>query len=424
MTETVLVCGAGMVGTAIALELQRRGMTVTLLDRREPGLETSHGNAGIITRTSLVPINNPMLWQQLPKLMLNQYASMRYHLGFMLKNMGWATRFLLRARSSAFKATAKSLFDLIGLSRSEHERLINEAGAQHLVQDDGWLFLYRSKADFDKAASLRQTYGQFGLNMEMLGKDDIAAMEPGLNPIFAQGLWIRDTRSIRDPSALVQAYAKLFVARGGRIAQADLSTIDQRGDGWQVKTASGTSFSAGKLVIALGPWSKDFLARFGFKIPMGYERGYHMHYSGAGSGELAGEVTKLSRPIYDVSAGYVLAPMRGGYRLCTGVELADINDEKNFAQLALAEASARQALRLGERQLDEPWMGCRPTVPDCRPVIGGAPGQKDLFFAFGHQHIGLNTGPGTAKLLADRIEGRDNKMQSEPFRPERFIHPI
>jgi len=423
MTESVLVCGAGMVGTSIALELQRRGMKVTLLDRREPGLETSHGNAGIITRTSLVPINNPMLWQQLPKLMLNQSASMRYNLGFMLRNIGWAIRLLLHARPSAFERTAKALFELIDLSRSEHERLICEAGAQHLVQDDGWLFLYRSKSDFDKAAFLRQTYERFGLDMEWLGKADIASMEPGLKPIFEQGLWIRDPRSIRDPAALVQAYATLFAARGGCIAQADLATILQDADGWHVKASDGTSFAADKVVIALGPWSKDFLARFGFHVPMGYERGYHMHYSGSDGGEGADEVTGLSRPIYDVSAGYVLAPMRGGLRLCTGVELADIDAPKSFAQLELAEASARQAVTLGERRLDEPWMGCRPTMPDCRPVIGAAPGQKDLYFAFGHQHIGFNTGPGTAKILADQIEGRDNKMQSEPFRPERFIHP-
>ncbi|WP_114009183.1 NAD(P)/FAD-dependent oxidoreductase [Cohaesibacter intestini] len=423
MTESVLVCGAGMVGTSIALELQRRGMKVTLLDRREPGLETSHGNAGIITRTSLVPINNPMLWQQLPKLMLNQSASMRYKLGFMLKNTGWAIRFLLHARPSAFERTAKALFDLIELSRSEHARLIKEAEAQHLVQDDGWLFLYRSMKDFNNAAFLRQTYQRFGLDMQMLEKGDIAAMEPGLKPIFEQGVWIRDTRSIRDPSALVQAYAKLFVTRGGTLAKANLVAIEQSADRWHVKASDGEHFSADKLVIALGPWSKDFLARFGFQVPMGYERGYHMHYSGSGRGEGTDEVTELSRPIYDVSAGYVLAPMRGGLRLCTGVELADIDAEKNFAQLELAEASARQAVTLGERQLDEPWMGCRPTMPDCRPVIGAAPGQKDLYFAFGHQHIGVNTGPGTARILADQIEGREHKLQSEPFRPERFIRP-
>ena len=142
------------------------------------------------------------------------------------------------------------------------------------------------------------------------------------------------------------------------------------------------------------------------------------------SGSASDENRTLTRPIYDVSAGYVLAPMQQGLRLCTGVELTDINDEKNFTQLDLAERAARQATDLGERKLDEVWMGSRPTMPDCRPVIGPAPGQKDLFFAFGHQHIGFNTGPGTAKILADQIQGRNNKTLSDPFRPERFINPL
>ena len=420
MAESVLVCGAGMVGVSIALELQRRGMDVTLLDRKEPGLETSHGNAGIITRTSLVPINNPTLWRQLPKLLLNQSASFRYNLSFMIRNMGWATGFLSRARQGAFEKTAKALFDLIELSRGEHQRLIAEAGADHMFHDDGWFFLYRNEADYENAAFLRETYSQYGIAMEEFGEQDITAFEPGLKPIFKRGVWIRDTRSIRDPSKLVQSYAKLFASRGGAIKQCELATLSNGKDRWQITDTSGTSLKADKLVIALGPWSKDFLARFGYKIPMGYERGYHMHYTGASMGENQA----LARPIYDVSAGYVLAPMQEGLRLCTGVELTDISDKKNFAMLDMAEESARQAVDLGERTLDEAWMGSRPTMPDCRPVIGSAPGQAGLYFAFGHQHIGFNTGPGTAKILADQIEGRDNKSQSEPFRPERFIHPI
>lgn len=419
MTHSVLVCGAGMVGVCIALELQRRGMSVTLLDRREPGMETSHGNAGIITRTSLSPINNPTLWGQLPKLMLNRSNSMRYNPAYMLRNTRWGLSFLSHARTSTYETTAQALFDLIELSRAEHERLRGEANTSHLLHDDGWIFLYRNAADFDGASFTRNAYQQFGIEMQMLEPRDIAALEPGLKPIFAKGVWIKDTRSVQTPTKLVQAYADLFVQRGGSLERFALKTLEGSADGWTATSENGRIRQADKAVVALGPWSKSFLERMGYRIPMGFERGYHMLYSGPQ--EDGGHT--VSRPYYDVSAGYVMAPMDGGLRLCTGVELTELDAPKNFTQLVSAEKSASQAVDLGHRMLDEPWVGSRPTMPDCRPVIGPAPGQASLYFAFGHQHIGFNTGPGTARILADQIEGRDNHKKAEPFKPERFILP-
>nr|WP_321455534.1 FAD-binding oxidoreductase [uncultured Cohaesibacter sp.] len=419
MNKKVLVCGAGMVGVSIALELQRRGMDVTLVDRREPGMETSHGNAGIITRTSLVPINNPTLWGQLPKLMLNRSTSFRYSNLFMMKNIGWGLGFLRRATKSGFEQTSKALYDLIELSRGEHARLKEEAGAGHLFHDEGWLFVYRSLKDYQSAAFTHGVYRDHGLDMDVIEEGDIQAYDPGLKPIFKKGLWVKDTWSVRDPTTLVTAYANLFMARGGRIETANLATLKEENGGWVATAEDGALLTADQAVIALGPWSRNFLSRLGYHVPMGYERGYHMLYSGPQHGE----GVRVSRPYYDVSGGYVLAPMQNGLRICSGVELTDLDAPKNFQQLNAAEASARQAIDLGERMLPEPWMGSRPTMPDCRPVIGPAPGRKGLYFAFGHQHVGFNTGPGTAKILADQIEGRENNKQAEPFLPDRFILP-
>ena len=75
---SVAVLGAGMVGVATALALQKKGFQVTLLDSRAPGEETSYGNAGVIARSSLMPFNNPSLFGNLPTLLKNQSASFRY----------------------------------------------------------------------------------------------------------------------------------------------------------------------------------------------------------------------------------------------------------------------------------------------------------------------------------------------------------
>lgn len=86
--NTVLVIGGGIVGVSCALELQRRGDQVVLVDRKEPGSETSYGNAGVFSISSLVPFNNPDLFGKLPKLLKNQGAGLRYDCGYLMQMAG------------------------------------------------------------------------------------------------------------------------------------------------------------------------------------------------------------------------------------------------------------------------------------------------------------------------------------------------
>ena len=85
-SQRFAVLGAGMVGVACALELQARGHLVTLIERTRPAAETSHGNAGVVARSSLMPLNNPGLWAQLPTLLKNRSAALRYNPGFLMRH--------------------------------------------------------------------------------------------------------------------------------------------------------------------------------------------------------------------------------------------------------------------------------------------------------------------------------------------------
>lgn len=76
---------------------------------------------------------------------------------------------------------------------------------------------------------------------------------------------------------------------------------------------------------------------------------------------------------------------------------------------------------MGQALEPAPWMGSRPTLPDSRPIIGAMPGQRNLWLAFGHQHIGFSTGPGTGAILAALMRGDDAPVDARPFRAERFL---
>ncbi|MDT4822454.1 D-amino acid dehydrogenase [compost metagenome] len=415
MGKQVVVLGAGIVGVCCALELLRRGMSVTLVDRQEPGRETSLGNAGVIARSSLMPFNHPGLWAQLPRLLKNDTVQFRYRWNYLAKNLGWATRFLLNARPSVFRETVAALDGLIRVSAPEHLRLLGEAGALHRLRDTGWMLLYRSEQAWNGSELARRTFAQYDVPAQALNAAEVAEVEPALSPIFPRALWIQGSYSVDDPHEVTAAYADLFRRRGGAFTQMAAGAIRRDGQRWTIQGGhDSASLSADRLVVALGPWSKSLLKTAGIDLPLAFERGYHMHYSGL-------EGASLSRPVHDTGGGYVLSPMARGLRLTTGVELGACEAPARPEQLDLAEAHAREAFPLDRRLDKHAWLGRRPTLPDSRPMIGQAPRHPGLWLALGHQHIGFSTAPGTARILGELMCEEGATARHRAFRPERFL---
>lgn len=413
--QQVVVLGAGMVGIACALSLRQRGMQVTVIDPLGPGAATSHGNAGVLARSSLMPFNHPRLWSQLPGLLRGRSPGFRYDPLAMLGQWCWGLSFLSHAREQAFRETTSALDALIRHSGELHRGWMDAAGIAHRRRDEGWLFLYRSEAGFEAGAFGRETLARFGVATAALAPHELHDLEPHLRPIFRKALWVKDASSVDSPGEVVRAYARWLQALGGQLEATAATRLQRDNGGWSVGTADGRSLRADQVVVALGPWSRDFLRQqFGLKLPMGFERGYHRHFTPTPG-------ATLNRPVYDTAAGYVLAPMAQGLRLTSGVELNAQHAPPRPAQLDAAERAAREALPLGNRTTEPDWLGSRPTLPDSRPMVGACPGQPGVWLALGHQHIGFSTGPGTGELLSQLMLGEPTTLDPNPFRPQRFL---
>jgi len=412
----VAVFGAGMVGVSCAWALRMRGWQVTLYDAQAPGSATSGGNAGLLAGSSFIPFNNPSLWAQLPALMGNQTPKLRYVPSYVAGRAWRLGQFVWHAREPDFQATAQALHGLISRSRALHAQWMAWAGCGSLRRDHGWLMLYRSAAARAGAEWSAGLYRQNGIAHQWLNAQELTALEPAIQPgVFHSALWVQDASAISDPGALVRAYAQALVAAGGRIEQRRLHALRPSSPGWQADTDQGV-VQAAQVVLALGPWSDAHLRPLGIQLPLIHERGQHQHLAYAAT-------HRLSRPVNDSAAGYVLSPMAQGYRLTTGVELnrqAAPVSVRAQDQLAQALSAARQAIATGAPSGASPWLGARPTLPDSRPMIGPAPKHPGLWLALGHQHIGLSTGPATGELLAGMMSGESTALNPQPFRPDRF----
>ena len=407
----VIVLGAGMVGVCTALELQKRGLSVVLVDRKEPGSETSHGNAGVLNRGSIVPLNNPALLRQLPAMLLGRKPGLTYRADYLVANTLPLMRFASLCRWPQTRRRASALHQLIDRSAQLFPGLMADAGAAARLATDGWLKLYRSSSVPADTSVERRLLDEHAVRYTVLGRGDISDLEPTLSGVHSNGLWIQDTAALDDPGETVRALARSFVRRGGTLYRG--AAVQSHGDetGWTLHLSDGRTLRAGRLVVCLGPWSAGWLRQHGVRVPMIFERGAHR--------EFEAPEQPLRRPVHDVDGAYVASPMPGRLRLCCGVTLAPLDGRYSPRQLDSAEHRMREAMVVGNRLGSADWVGARPSFPDALPALG--PTRKPgLWLACGHQHVGMATAPASAELVADLMVHGTPAIEPAPFQPGRF----
>lgn len=413
MSKSISVIGAGSIGVSSALHLQQRGWDVTLIDRKEPGRETSYGNAGIINSGSMVALNSPAMHKSLASLLKNDKPQLRYNLKHILKNLPWALQFLQASKTRQSDKTAEALYSLTSVSLQEHKAFMQRAGNLHRLSEVGWLRVYRKKPGFDDNSYDAQQLRRFNIPGQKLNADEIRQLEPSLKPVYASGYLLSGAASVNNPGALITEYAEQFVTDGGKIIKAEINAIATRGE--RIICRTNTSpIESDQLLVAAGPWSNDILQLLNYSVPLGVERGYHAHYQLTNG-------ARLGRSVFDMQSGFIMSPMEMGLRITTGVDLDHRDAKPNHAQLKQVLPSIKEAIDLGEQTDDPIWQGNRPTLPDSCPAIGKAPNHSNVWVAFGHQHIGLMTGPITGKIIAEQISGEQNDINVSPFNPGRYI---
>lgn len=412
----VIILGAGIVGVATGIHLLRRGRSVTLIDRREPGRETSYGNAGIIQREGVRPHAFPRDLAMLMQVGLHLSTAARYEPLALPRLAPALLRYWWASSPDSYRRVVTSYAPLIARSIVTHADLIAEAGpeAEALITKSGWFLAFRSEDGLAReAGKARADEAQFGIAHRVVEWPELKSIEPDLKGGLAGAIHWTDPWTVRDPGALVGQYFALFQRLGGQFAAGEARGLNQDARGWTT-LVDGVPQSGRQAVVALGPWAPDLFDRLGYRLPLFVKRGYHMHYGAEGG-------TRLNNLLLDAEVGYVLAPMARGIRLTTGAEFAMRDAAPTPIQLGKAERAARELFPLGERLDPEPWKGARPCTPDMMPIIGKAPRHEELYAGIGHAHHGFTLGPATGELLAQAMTGEPTAIDIRPFAMERFL---
>jgi D-amino-acid dehydrogenase len=406
------VVGAGIVGVCCALQLQRDGHRVTLVDYRGPGEGTSRGNAAVIAGGACEPIAMPGIVRRVPGMLADPLGPLAIRWSYLPRLAPWLVRFIAASRPDRVEHISKALRELSLRCVSAFKPLTESAGITDMIRDTGWLSVYKTEASFEHASDELALQRRRGVKFDVLTGDQVRQMEPSLAPIFGRGVFFPENSMTVNNFRLVQRLAEDFVDRGGRLLREKVVDVARGPRGaCELITEQGRHAIDG-VVVAAGAWSRELTRKLGHKVPLDTERGYHV---------MLPDARVMPRmPVHIGDHGFVATPLEHGLRFAGTVELGGLQAPPNWNRANVLLQHGRMIFPgLNEGGLDR-WMGFRPSFPDSLPVISGSPKTPNAYFAFGHGHLGLSFAAITGKMIADLAGGRDSGFDVTPYRVDRW----
>lgn len=410
--QRAIVIGAGIVGVCSAIELQRRGWHVTIVDRLAPGEGCSFGNAGILAAQAVVPMAMPGIESEALGMLLDRESPLVVRWGSLPWTARWLWKFRQAANLARATASADAMKGLNSTSLELHEALARQAGVPDLVRPTRYLYIARNPRNLDVENGLAwRLRRERGAEIEVLDGDALYEAEPELSREYKRGIRLGPIGYTLNPFRLTQAYAALFQKEGGKVLRAEVRTLRPAGAVTGLETSAG-QMAAETIVIAAGSWSMELARPLGLKFPLIAERGYHVTYANPG--------ITLNHVLSEAERHFSVTSMEMGLRIAGTEELGLADDPPAWRRAEVLERQARVMFPNAKLDDGTRWMGPRPGTPDSLPAIGPLPGFPNILIAAGHGHLGLTGGPNTGRIVAAMASGERLNLDLAPFAPNRF----
>jgi glycine/D-amino acid oxidase-like deaminating enzyme len=404
------IVGAGIQGISNALFLQKKGFNVTIFDRDEPGSQAaSYGNAGHFSSYASVPFNRPDVLADVPAMLLSSTGPLALKWNYIPKMIPWFVKFILNSRKEKMMHTAKNMHQILDLAIPAYDELFDEIDLEGLVENKGILYIWNNKNLKSRELEIK-IRNELGIKQQLVTPKEIHDLEPHIKPIYHGGVYYPYARHARNPKKILLKLFKLFLEKGGKFLKMDVKEVKFDLDK-PILITDTQSFIFDKLVVACGAFSKKFTDNFNEKIPLETERGYHVHFKGCDH--------LLSRPVIFSNRGFGITPMEQGLRVVGTVEFGGLNNPLSKPRIKNLIDNAKYILGDLPEHEDE-WLGFRPSLPDFLPVIGPSKNHKNVFYCFGHHHLGWTLGPISGKIISGMIADENTNLDLKPYSSLRF----
>ena len=409
--SSIGVIGAGIQGICISLCLIKKGFKVTLIDRDDPGKDSaSYGNAGHFSPYASVPINRPDVLVDVPSMLLSSTGPLALKWNYVLKIFPWFLKFIKNCSRKNMMHTAKYMHQILDLALPAYDELFEEIDISGLVESKGIIYFWTNK-DLKSRELEINIRNELGIKQQLLTPHEIHDLEPHIKQIYHGGVLYPNARHTRNPKKILLKLFDFFLKEGGHFEKQNVQTISFTSDNKPIIKTHLNFYTFDKLVVACGAFSKKLTDQVNEKIPLDTERGYHVHFKGHDH--------LLSRPVIFLNRGFGITPMEQGLRVVGTVEFGGLDNPPSKKRIQNLVNSAKYLFPELEKHEDE-WLGFRPTLPDFLPVIGPSKNHKNLFYSFGHHHLGWTLGAISGKIIAGLIAKENTNLDLSPYNSLRF----
>ena len=403
------VIGAGIQGVCNALFLQKKGFKVTLFDRDEPGNSATYGNAGHFSPYASVPFNRSDVLADIPAMLLSSRGPLALKWNYVPKMIPWFIKFFINCSKKEMMNTAKNMHQILDLALPAFDELFEEIDINGLVENKGIMYIWddQNLKSRELEINIRK---ELGVKQQILSPKEIHDLEPNIKTFYHGGVFYNYARHARDPKKILIKLFENFIQKGGKFLKLNIQHLNFD-DEKPIVRSEIQRFIFDKLVIACGAFSKRLTDKLHENIPLDTERGYHVHFKDCDH--------LISRPVVYSNRAFGMTPMEQGLRVVGTVEFGGLKNPLTKARIKNLIDNANDMLDGLPEHLDE-WLGFRPSLPDFLPVIGPSKNYKNVFYSFGHHHLGWTLGAISGKIISEMIANVDTNLDLKPYSSLRF----
>ena len=226
----VAVIGGGLVGTACALNLQRAGFSVVLIDRGLPESAASYGNAGHFAYEQVFPLAGPWVWRQLPRLLFARNSPLSLPPSSLFTLGTWLARFAWNTRPSQVQRASTALASLLGPAKEAWRRLANDAHVQGLLRTSPILVVARNEETLRAKRPLMAEFRKHGIVVQEVDGRKARSIEPALREDVAGAFVYHHAHYTVDPGALTAGLTDACRAAGVDVQQGTIDSFEVLAD--------------------------------------------------------------------------------------------------------------------------------------------------------------------------------------------------
>lgn len=413
--KKVVIVGGGISGLFSAYYLSKLNYQITIIDNANFEHGCSHGNAGLIVPSHIIPLASPGVIPQAIKWMFNSHSPFSFHPKLNKDFISWCLNFLRNSTSSHVRNSIIPLREISFLSNGLYKEISEEFNNSFSLSSKGLFMLYKSEKVAEEEIELAKLAEEKGIKTNVLSSSEIKHLDPICEYDILGGVhYLSDSHLT--PNKLINNLVAYLKSNNVKFVSGQTIT-ETCIKGKQIVSVSSKEqiFEADSFLFSSGVWSTELLKKINLNIPLMSGKGY--------SFDIKLQNNFPTIPSILVDARVAVTPMDRTLRIAGTMEIDSINQNINIKRVEGMVKSFNQYYRKLSVQIppkENIWYGLRPCSPDGLPYIGKSEAYNNLFIATGHAMLGLSLGPATGKLISELISEQKNSINIAAFNTERY----